>query len=158
MCRVFVDDRFTYSQIIKAGLRHNIDWMLLSESRGTEVLDLLNSLSTGASCMTTMHLDNVRGLPDRMYNMLGESSVTDRFINSIYKYIDVGVLVTCDKNERRKIQELAFFDREDGINKCTVIYENCEFTSNDIPKEIMKRFKIMELTIHMRKHMKITIQ
>lgn len=51
-----------------------------------------------------------------MYNMLGESSVTDRFINSIYKYIDVGVLVTCDKNERRKIQELAFFDREDGIN------------------------------------------
>ena len=115
--------------------------MLLSESRGTEVLDLLNSLSTGASCMTTMHLDNVRGLPDRMYNMLGESSVTDRFINSIYKYIDVGVLVICDKNERRKIQELAFFDREDGINKCTVIYENCEFTSNDIPKEIMKRFK-----------------
>ena len=46
-----------------------------------------------------------------------------------------------NKNERRKIQELAFFDREDGINKCTVIYENCEFTSNDIPKEIMKRFK-----------------
>ena len=44
-------------------------------------------------------------------------------------------------HERRKIQELAFFDREDGINKCTVIYENCEFTSNDIPKEIMKRFK-----------------
>ena len=48
----FVDEKFSYSQIIRAGLRHNIDWTLLSESRGPEVLDLLNSLSTGASCMT----------------------------------------------------------------------------------------------------------
>lgn len=57
----FVDEKFSYSQIIRAGLRHNIDWTLLSESRGPEVLDLLNSLSTGASCMTTIHLDDVRG-------------------------------------------------------------------------------------------------
>ena len=47
MCGVFVDEKFSYSQIIRAGLRHNIDWTLLSESRGPEVLDLLNSLSTG---------------------------------------------------------------------------------------------------------------
>ncbi len=85
----FVDSKFSYSQVIRAGLRHNIDWMLLSESRGAEVLDLMNSLSTGAYCMTTMHLDSVRSIPDRMYNMLGESNVTDRFVNSIYKYIDV---------------------------------------------------------------------
>ena len=89
----FVDEKFSYSQIIRAGLRHNIDWTLLSESRGPEVLDLLNSLSTGASCMTTIHLDDVRGLPDRMYNMLGSCDITERFINNIYKYIDVGVLV-----------------------------------------------------------------
>lgn len=136
----FVDDRFSYSQVIRAGLRHNVDWMLLSESRGAEVLDLLNSLSTGASCMTTMHLDSVRGIPDRMYNMLGESNVTDRFINSIYKYIDVGVLVTCDKSEKRKIQEVAFFNRVDRENICTVIYENSEFTMQEIPEDIIKRF------------------
>ncbi len=136
----FVDGRFSYSQVIKAGLRHNVDWMLLSESRGIEVLDLLNSLSTGSYCMTTMHLDSVRGLPDRMYNMLGESNVTDRFINSIYKYIDVGVLVECDKHEKRSIREVGFFTRTHGKNKCTVIYENGEFTKEEIPGEMVGRF------------------
>ena len=136
----FVDNRFSYSQIIKAGLRHNIDWVLLSESRGTEVLDLLNSLSTGAYCMTTMHLDKVKNIPDRMYNMLGESNVTDRFINSIYKYIDVGILVECDKNERRSIRELGFFTRDGNSNKCTLIYENGEFTDEKLPEEIVEHF------------------
>lgn len=136
-----VDERFGYSQIIKAGLRHNIDWVLLSESRGQEVLDLLNSLSTGSYCMTTMHLDNVINIPDRMYNMLGESNVADRFINSIYQYIDVGILVECDKYEHRSIREVGFFTRTGDINKCTVIYEDGEFTNAILPQEIMARLK-----------------
>ena len=141
-CKEFyVDDKFQYSHIIKAGLRHNIDWVLLSESRGPEVVDLLNSLSTGAYCMTTMHLDNVSGIPDRMYNMLGQGSVTDRFINSIYKYIDLGILVECDKNEKRKITQVGFFTRQEGINKCTIIYENGEFTENNIPEQILGKLK-----------------
>ena len=85
----FVDDKITYPDIIKAGLRHNIDWILLSESRGPEVAHLLNSLSTGSYCMTTMHLDDVRDTPDRMYNMLGSSNINERFINSIYKYLSL---------------------------------------------------------------------
>lgn len=137
----FVDGKYSYSQAIKAGLRHNVDWMLLSESRGQEVVDLLNSLSTGAYCMTTMHLDSVRSLPDRMYNMLGECNVNERFINSIYKYIDMAVLIECDKNEHRKVKELAFFTRAEGVNKCTVIYENGEFTEDEIPDEITLRLK-----------------
>lgn len=136
----YVDSKFTYSQIIKAGLRHNIDWMLLSESRGSEVLDLLNSLSTGAYCMTTMHLDRVSNIPDRMYNMLGESQVTDRFMNSIYKYIDVGVLVECDKHERRIIKEVGFFTRKDNLNECTIIYDNGDFTAKDLPQDVMEHF------------------
>lgn len=138
----FVDSRFSYSQVIKAGLRHNVDWMLLSESRGAEVLDLLNSLSTGAYCMTTIHLDHVAGLPDRMFNMLGESSVTDRFINSIYQYIDVGVVVVCDQYEQRHIQEVGFFTRKEGCNHCTVIYENGAFTAQEIPREVLDQFHL----------------
>lgn len=137
----FVDDRFSYSQIIKAGLRHNIDWTLLSESRGPEVLDLLNSLSTGSSCMTTIHLDDVRGLPDRMYNMLGECDVTERFINSIYKYIDLGILVECDAKERRRITQVALFDRLHGENVCTVLYDRDGRTEKEVPKEYLLRFK-----------------
>jgi len=142
----YVDDKFSYSQIIKAGLRHNIDWLLLSESRGPEVVDLLNSLSTGAYCMTTMHLDQVESLPDRMYNMLGESNVSERFMNSIYQYIDLGIVVECDKNEHRKITQVGFFSRENGINTCTIIYDNGTFTRKSPPKQIQDKFNKYGIT------------
>jgi len=137
----FVDDNVNYQEIIKAGLRHNIDWVLLSESRGPEVLELMNSLSTGANCMTTMHLDDVRDMPDRMYSMLGKGGAEDRFINSIYKYIDLVVLVECDKFEQRRIAQVGFCTRINGVNNCTVIYEDGEFTGKEIPEEIICRFK-----------------
>lgn len=136
----FVDDNITYQDVIRAGLRHNIDWILLSESRGPEVLELMNSLSTGANCMTTMHLDDVRDMPDRMYSMLGKGGAQDRFINSIYKYIDLVVLVECDKFENRRIAQVGFLTRINGVNKCSVIYEDGEFTGVKIPDEIMEMF------------------
>ncbi|MGN0317542.1 MAG: ATPase, T2SS/T4P/T4SS family [Lachnospira sp.] len=137
----FVDDKVGYQDIIKAGLRHNIDWILLSESRGPEVVELLNSLSTGAFCMTTMHLDDVRDMPDRMYNMLGTGNAPERFINSIYKYIDMAVLVECDKYERRRISQVGFFSRENGKNKCSVIYEDGKRTNEELPEFIKDRFR-----------------
>ena len=104
----FVDDKVTYQDIIKAGLRHNIRLDFCCQSQEDEVAHLLNSLSTGSYCMTTMHLDEVRDMPDRMYNMLGNSSVNERFINSVYKYIDLVVLVECDKHEKRVIKQIGF--------------------------------------------------
>ena len=137
----FVDDKVTYQDIIKAGLRHNIDWILLSESRGPEVAHLLNSLSTGSYCMTTMHLDEVRDMPDRMYNMLGNSSVNERFINSVYKYIDLVVLVECDKHEKRRIKQIGFLSRCNSVNHCCVIYEDGTFTDETVPEDILDKFK-----------------
>lgn len=136
----FVDSRITYQDIIRAGLRHNIDWILLSESRGPEVMELINSLSTGAYCMTTMHLDDVRDMPDRMYSMLGKENVSERFVNSIYKYIDLVILVECDRFEKRKITQVGFLNRSKGKNYCTVIYEDGEFTDSKIPDDIMEKF------------------
>ena len=103
-------------------------------------MELLNSLSTGAYCMTTMHLDDIRDMPDRMYSMLGNGESSDRFINSIYKYIDLVLLVDCDRFERRHISQVGFLSRYHGENICTVIYEDGEFLNNDLPPDIMDKF------------------
>ncbi len=137
---VQVNQKFHYADAIRAGLRHNIEWVLLSESRGPEVVDLLNTLSTGGYCMTTIHLDRVRELPDRMYNMLGECNVADRFINSIYKYIDVAIIVECDRDMHRKISEVGFFYREQQKNYCHLLYADGEFTSEPLPAQIRDKF------------------
>lgn len=111
-----VDDKVTYSDAIKACLRHNADWLLLSESRGPEIVELINALSTGSYCMTTIHVDGARDIPDRMYNMLGNSGDSPRFINNIYRYMDVGVMIKADKKENRVVSEVGFFNRA-GIKK-----------------------------------------
>ena len=103
-------------------------------------MELINSLSTGAYCMTTMHLDDIRDMPDRMYSMLGRGESSDRFINSIYKYIDLVLLVECDRFERRRISQVGFLSRCKGENKCTVIYEDGEYLDNYIPQDIMDKF------------------
>lgn len=114
-----VDDKFTYSMTISKCIRHNSDWLLLSESRGPEVVELLNALSTGNYCMTTMHVNRVKDIPDRMYNMLGTSGDAKRFIDNIYNYINVGLIIKADKQENRTVTELGFFDRaeKNGIYK-----------------------------------------
>lgn len=135
-----VDENFTYADVIKAGLRHNVDWELLSESRGSEVLELLNALSNGGYCLTTMHLNDVTRLPDRMYNMIGEN-VSERFINNIYRFIDVGIIVECDNKQQRRIKQLAFFTRTERKNMCHLFFDEGELTRKPIPEEMLKRFQ-----------------
>lgn len=138
-----VDDNYNYTASIKAVLRHNADWLLLSEARGPEVVELLNGLSTGSFCMTTIHLDRVPDIPDRMYNMLGSGEETPRFINNIYRYIDVGLIIKADKKENRVVTEMGFFDRENGKNLYVPFYSNDdkELKLSDLPLNIRSAFE-----------------
>lgn len=156
-----VDEKFDYSDAIKACLRHNADWLLLSEARGPEIVELLNALSTGSFCMTTVHVDGAKDIPDRMYNMLGDSGESPRFINNIYRYIDIGMVVKADKQERRIVSELGFFERKPvkKIDKYGIEHEDVEnvyipfynaqdglFEKNNIPDEILDKFQRLGIT------------
>lgn len=123
MCRSCLIDgeRMTYGKAIKAGLKHNISYIILSEARGQEVTDLINALSTGSACMSTIHLGDVRRLPNRIGEMTGNSEIAESFEDKAYRYIDLCVLVTCDEKQRRKIEQVAFYTREEGKNKCHVV-------------------------------------
>lgn len=152
---IIVDDKFTYSDAIKACLRHNADWLLLSEARGPEIVELLNALSTGSYCMTTIHADGARDIPDRMYNMLGDSGESLRFINNIYRYLDVGIIVKADKKENRIVSEIGFFGRfpvtrydKDGIERVETENVYIPFYNSydgykqkeDLPRNILRAF------------------
>lgn len=133
---------FPYERAIKAGLRHNIRWTILSEARDKEVLQLMNNLSTGANCITTIHTDNVKSIPDRMFNMLGECSVSDRYINNIYRYLDVGILVAYDGDKNRQIEQVCFYSRENHKNAIVPIYEEGTVVDKiQLPESIRKQFE-----------------
>ncbi len=136
-----------YTEAIKTSLRLNPKWIMLSETRSKEVVYLLECFSTGVRGMTTLHSDDVRNVPDRMLNMAGREKSGKDMENDIYNFIDVGVLINRreyrDENGksvvRRFIDQVCFYDREDGENMVYMMVENGEIVNWELPKRIRKK-------------------
>jgi len=140
-----VSEVFDYADAIKASLRLNPRWIMLSEARSKEVKYLLESWSTGVRGMTTLHTDDVRNIPDRILNMLESRVDADRLENDIYQAMDVGVLIRKRKDEKnhvyRYIDQVCFFHREDGRNRIIMAVSDGRLTLREFPAQILSRFE-----------------
>lgn len=94
-----VGEDFSYTDAIKACLRQNPMWLVLSEARSVEVTSLIEQWSTGVNGITTIHLDDLRKLPDRIENMMNDVNDASRLENRIYRYVNVGVLIRREKKQ-----------------------------------------------------------
>ncbi|MCR5469115.1 MAG: CpaF/VirB11 family protein [Lachnospiraceae bacterium] len=121
-----VGNIFTYSDALKACMRLNPSWIMLSEARSTEAKYLIEDWSSGVKGITTIHTDDVRKIPDRILNMIGNATDVSRLVNSVYEYVDVGVLlkkvVNKDGVQIRRIEQIGTFERKENINKTTILY------------------------------------
>ena len=141
---------FTYTDAIKACLRQNPKWLMLSEARSIEVTSLLEQWSTGVNGFTTIHLDDLRKLPDRIQNMMDNVNDADRMENRIYRYVNVGILIRRvedpDGHIHRFIDQLCFYTRENHSNKIYMIVKDGEIVSKEIPADILKRFSYANIS------------
>jgi len=136
---------FSYTDAIKACLRQNPKWLVLSEARSVEVTSLLEQWSTGVNGFTTLHLDDLRKLPDRIQNMMDNVNDVERMENRIYQYVNVGILIRVIEENggqiRRYIDQLCFYSRENDRNKVYMLVKNGEVVSRELPPNILKKFK-----------------
>lgn len=136
---------FSYTDAIKACLRQNPRWLMLSEARSIEVTSLLEQWSTGVNGFTTIHLDDVRKLPDRILDMMNNVKDADRMENRIYRYVNVGILIRklelTDGSVGRYLDQLCFFCREENKNKIFMLVKDGELVSEELPKEIVGKFR-----------------
>ena len=56
--------------LVKTALRCNPDWLIVAESRGKEMLEVLNSSLTGHPIITTIHALDIDSMPYRMVRMV----------------------------------------------------------------------------------------
>ena len=56
--------------LVRSALRSNPDWLIVAESRGKEMLDVLNSSLTGHPIVTTIHAFDINSMPIRMARMV----------------------------------------------------------------------------------------
>ena len=145
-----VSNRFTYTDAIKACLRQLPKWIILSEARSTEVRYLLECLSTGTYGMTTLHTDDVRNIPDRIKNMAGGTVDSERVVNDVYRFINVGILVKSAVNSSgrivRSIEQIGVFNRcgirpGKAVNEMVMVVEDGEVVNTTLPRNIARKFQ-----------------
>lgn len=139
-----INEQFGYVEALKAVLRHLPRWVLLSEVRSVEVKHLLECLSSGSHCMTTLHSDEARLIPDRIKSMVGDLTLTDRVESDVFSYLNVGVYIYYYEDEhgrpQRNIDQICFFSREGGKNVTTILYDRGEWLTKDIQPALKRKF------------------
>lgn len=84
-----VDDKreeASIQNLVRSALRSNPDWLIVAESRGKEMLEVLNSSLTGHPIITTIHAFDMSSMPIRMTRMVMMSDHNTSF-DDIYNDI-----------------------------------------------------------------------
>lgn len=136
-----VSENFGYAEALKASKRQLPTWVLLAEARGKEVKYLLENISAGVHCLTTIHLDDAGKIPDRLRNM-GEN-INE---NDVYSFIDIGVVLHSNVKQGEKITrhiaQVMCLSRHNEKNEKVMIYEDGKILTKDIPEDILRKFKL----------------
>ncbi|MEK5496055.1 MULTISPECIES: CpaF/VirB11 family protein [Bacillus] len=79
--------------LVKAGLRNNPAWQVVSETRGREAYEMMQGILTGHRLITTLHAVNARAIPSRLINMMKMGYDIDEtsMKEDIFRYLNFGI-------------------------------------------------------------------
>lgn len=121
---------FDYEAAIKAALRQRPDWICVSEVRGREVMQLIQSSSTGASVLSTVHAENAYSIPQRLLHMMPDVDVTNAHLLAlVHSTIDLGLHLEIESSPKgiyRKIKEIVYFYLDEQFKPKTILIYNSE--------------------------------
>ena len=103
------------TKLIKAGLRNNPSWIMVTETRGDEAYEMIQAVLSGHSIITSLHATNARAIPTRLVNMakMGYELSEEALIEDISRYFQFGVHIKKTRYKGmviRYLSELIEFD------------------------------------------------
>ena len=121
------------NELIKNALRSNPDWLIVAESRGEEMNEVLTSAMTGHPIITTLHAKSLEYIPERiacMIEMSNKAEKHEEILRNVFEHIDVYILLGREVNKNGEVKR--FID-EVGISENNHIkniykrskHENC---------------------------------
>ena len=110
-------------ELVRTALRNNPDYLIVAESRGKEMVDVLNSAMTGHPIITTIHAFDVNSMPSRIARMVmmnDQKQDFDTLMHDIYYnfrfYVYLKRNFCPDSHVERFIQEVAEIDEKGNKN------------------------------------------
>ncbi len=120
----------SYSEVLVTCMRQNPKWILLSEVRSAEAVTAVrNSISSGHNILSTIHADKASAIPYRMYSLLESDIDVDQFLNTIYRYIQLGVHIKgyyskeYGKFHREVDEVVEFYVDDDNKPQSHILYQ-----------------------------------
>ena len=113
----------SYSDVLVTCMRQNPKWILLSEVRSAEAVSAVrNSISSGHNILSTIHSDKASSIPHRMYSLMETDIDVEQFLNTIYRYVQLGVHIKAYYSQKygkfhREIDEITEFYIDEETNK-----------------------------------------
>ena len=120
----------SYSDVLVTCMRQNPKWILLSEVRSAEAVSAVrNSISSGHNILSTIHSDKASAIPHRMYSLMESELDVDQFLNTIYRYVQLGVHIKAYYSKKygkfhREIDEITeFYVDDDNKPVYNILYQ-----------------------------------
>jgi len=85
--------RISISELVRASLRNNPKWIIVSETRGKEAYEMFQAVLSGHYIITTLHSVDARAIPRRFVNMCSTGyQINEKTVEEdIYRYFDFGI-------------------------------------------------------------------
>lgn len=95
------EPKIDFDVLIRASLRNNPDWIIVSETRGSEAYQMIKSGLSGHRIITTLHSDSAESNVDRLIHMCKESYNLDQVLlgKMITDVFDIGIHIDYDITE-----------------------------------------------------------
>ncbi len=112
----------SYTDVLVTCMRQNPKWILLSEVRSAEAVSAVrNSISSGHNILSTIHADKASAIPYRLYSLMETDLDVNQFLNTIYRYIQIGVHIKAYYSKEygkfhREVDEVVEFYVDDNNN------------------------------------------
>lgn len=136
------------TKMIKAGLRNNPRWILVSETRGAEAFEMIQAVLSGHSIITTLHAINAQAIPKRLVNMakMGYEFSEEGLEEDIRRYFDLGLHIVRRQYKGKTVRylsEILYFsiDGNHTIFKQDYIEGQFVVQTRDIPRALKQRIR-----------------
>ena len=123
-------------ELIRNALRSNPDWLVVAESRGKEMNEVLTSVMTGHPIITTLHAKSLEAIPKRVCRMVMSADTTQKYddiLDDVFEHIKYYVYLdrkySKDGKVHRYIESIGEL-QNDGTMK--VIYKKGKKWKNQI--------------------------
>ena len=139
----------SYTDVLVTCMRQNPKWILLSEVRSAEAVTAVrNSISSGHNILSTIHADKASAIPYRMYSLLESDIDVDQFLNTIYRYIQLGVHIKAYYSKEygkfhREVDEVVeIYVDEDNKPQSHILYQKTFGKSpvQNMPSKYLKEY------------------